>query len=300
VPVDWPSFELGGRGLALALVRGSFVAALLSSFGAALFLAVIAPRAVQSNGREAAGLEARCLRLVRGSLVVAMLAPPAWLVLEASVIAEAADARQTLAAIPTVLFSTSFGRVLIAQVLALLAPILAVRVQQPPQGRLATMGFAGLATVLEAGHSHAFAMEDGPSLLLISQSVHLLAAGAWLGGLVPLLIVVGGALPNVVAETLRRFSDLAALSVATLAATAGWQGWRLAGGVAGLTGTAYGWVLLLKLTMFAVLLALAAVNRFRLTPALSRRGIQLGRRALILTIAVETVVGLLVVLAAGG
>lgn len=119
-----------------------------------------------------------------------MLAPPAWLVLEASVIAEAADARQTLAAIPTVLFSTSFGRVLIAQVLALLAAILAMRVQQPPQSRLATVGFAGLATVLEAGHSHAFAMEDGPSLLLISQSVHLLAAGAWLGGLAPLLIVV--------------------------------------------------------------------------------------------------------------
>ena len=37
-----------------------------------------------------------------------------------------------------------------------------------------------------------------------------------------------------------------------------------------LTRTAYGWVLLLKLTLFAVLLALAAVNRFRLTPALSR------------------------------
>ncbi len=90
VPVDWPSFELGGRGLALALVRGSFVAALLSSFGASLFLALIAPRALQSmHAREAAGLEARCLRLVRGSLVAAMLALPAWLVLEASAIAEA-------------------------------------------------------------------------------------------------------------------------------------------------------------------------------------------------------------------
>ncbi len=127
------------------------------------------------------------MRLVRGSLVAAMLALPAWLVLEASAIAEAANARQALAAIPTVLFSTSFGRVLIAQALTLLAAILAVKVQQSPQWRLATVGFAGLATVLEAGHSHAFAIEDGPSLLLFSQSVHLLAAGAWLGGLAPLL-----------------------------------------------------------------------------------------------------------------
>jgi putative copper export protein len=299
VPVDWPSFELGGRGLALALVRGSFVAALLSSFGASLFLALIAPRALQSmHAREPAGLEARCLRLVRGSLVAAILALPAWLVLEASAIAEAANARQALAAIPTVLFSTSFGRVLIAKALTLLAAILAVRVQQSPQWRLATVGFAGLATVLEAGHSHAFAIEDGPSLLLFSQSVHLLAAGAWLGGLAPLLIVVRGAMPRVAVETLRRFSDLAALSVAAIAATAGWQGWRLAGGMAGLTRTAYGWALLLKLTLFAML-ALAAVNRFRLTLALSRRGAQPGRRALIWTIAVETALGLLVVLATG-
>ena len=263
VPVDWPSFELGGRGLALALVRGSFVAALLSSFGASLFLALIAPRALQSmHAREAAGL--RCLRLVRGSLVAAMLALPAWLVLEASAIAEAANARQALAAIPTVLFSTCFGRVPIAKALTLLAAILAVRVQQSPQWRLATVGLAGLATVLEAGHSHAFAIEDGPSLLLFSQSVHLLAAGAWLGGLAPLLIVVRGAMPRVAVETLRRFSDLAALSVAAIAATGGWQGWRLAGGMAGLTRTAYGWALLLKLTLFAVLLALRPSTAFAL------------------------------------
>lgn len=91
------------------------------------------------------------MRLVRASLVVAMLAPPAWLVLEASVIAEAADARQTLAAIPTVLFSTSFGRVLIAQVLALLAAILAMRVRNHRSGVSRRWGLRGLLRCLRLG-----------------------------------------------------------------------------------------------------------------------------------------------------
>jgi putative copper export protein len=67
--------------------------------------------------------------------------------------------------------------------------------------------------------------------------------------------------------------------------------------VAGLIGTAYGWVLLLKAA--ALLLGLAAINRFRLTPALGRQDAQPARGALMRTIAAETVLGLMVVLAAG-
>ena len=64
-------------------------------------------------------------------------------------------------------------------------------------------------------------------------------------------------------------------------------------------GTAYGWVLLLKAALFAALLGLAAINRFRLTPALERQDAQKARWALLRTIAGETVLGLMVVLAAG-
>jgi copper resistance protein D len=68
--------------------------------------------------------------------------------------------------------------------------------------------------------------------------------------------------------------------------------------VAGLIGTAYGWVLLLKSALFALLLGLAAINRFRLTPAQGRQDAQSARGALMRTIAAETVPGLMVVLAA--
>ena len=83
-----------------------------------------------------------------------------------------------------------------------------------------------------------------------------------------------------------------------LAGTAVYQGFVLSGGLRGLTGTAYGGVLITKAAIFALLLAFAAVNRWRLTPALAAPDGETARRALISSIAAETVLGLLVVLAA--
>jgi putative copper export protein len=70
-------------------------------------------------------------------------------------------------------------------------------------------------------------MEHGPSLLLYSEGLHLLAGGAWLGGLLPLLILVRDAPPKPAAEALRRFSKLATLCVLAIAGTACFQGWVL-------------------------------------------------------------------------
>src|SRR5262249_43515162 len=81
-------------------------------------------------------------------------------------------------------------------------------------------GARGLALTLHARHSHAFAMERGPSLLLYGEGLHLLAGGAWLGGLPPLLILVRHARPEPSAETLRRFPKLATLCVIAIAGTA--------------------------------------------------------------------------------
>ena len=85
-----------------------------------------------------------------------------------------------------------------------------------------------------------------------------------------------------------------------LAGTAILQGIELSGGLNGLFGTAYGAVLLIKAALFAMLIALAANNRLRLTPALASRESEGTRRSLALSIGIETAVGLLVVLAAAG
>ena len=78
------------------------------------------------------------------------------------------------------------------------------------------------------------------------------------------------------------------------------QGIELSGSLNGLFGTAYGAVLLIKAALFAVLIALAANNRLRLTPALASREAEGTRRSLALSIGIETAIGLVVVLAAAG
>jgi putative copper export protein len=292
-------FKAGDTNLLLLLARGTFLAALFSAFGASLFISFVAPQGLKLVGaRDAEAIERRCLRLVRVSFAAALVAVLGWLVLETSDMTDAANATDVLAALPGVLFETSFGHDLTAQSLSVLAALLLLVVWLR-RWRLAAVGLAGLALVLQAGHSHAFAMEHGPSLLLYAQGLHLLAGGAWLGGLLPLLILVRDAPPKSAAEVLRCFSKLAILCVVAIAGTACLQGWILGGGVAGLIGTAYGFVLLLKAALFAALLGLAAVNRFRLTPQMEREDAQPARRALLRTIAGETVLGLMVVLAAG-
>ncbi len=84
-----------------------------------------------------------------------------------------------------------------------------------------------------------------------------------------------------------------------LAGTALFQSSILIGGLPGWIGTGYGLVALAKIALFAVLLGFAARNRFRLTPALARPAGVAAKQALLRSIAGETGVGLLVVLAAG-
>jgi putative copper resistance protein D len=115
----------------------------------------------------------------------------------------------------------------------------------------------------------------------------------------PLLMVVHESPPDTAAAVVRHFSRLGLASVPILAATALFQGWGLSGGLRGLTGTAYGAVLLVKIGLFAALIVIAARNRFQLTPALAAGDGERSRRALAQSIALETILGLAVVLIAG-
>jgi copper resistance protein D len=273
----------------LTLIRAAFVASVLSSFGATVFLRALLPPAAPK-------LAASCRAVVWISLLAAGVAGPAWLVLEARVIAEVSGAAETLAAVPTVLFGTRFGQVLALQVLALAGA--AAATASGPRGGVLPALFAGLAALLEAGHGHAFAMTQGVSVLLLSQALHLLAAGAWLGGLLPLMIVVRESPIDIAVLAVRRFSTLGLFATALLAATALFQGAVLSGSLKGLTETAYGGVLLIKAVLFAALIGLAAVNRLRFTPALGGPQGEMNRRALAFSIGLETALGLCVVLAA--
>ena len=158
---------------------------------------------------------------------------------------------------------------------------------------------AASAVALQAGLGHGAAM-DGPEghLLLVTLVLHLLAAGLWLGGLIPLLIVIKAVSPEAAWRSATRFSHLGIACVAAIAATAAIQGWYLIGSIAALTGTAYGLVALGKFALFVSLIAIAATNRWQ-TSRLPTRSGQHAKVFLYRSIAIETAVGLVVVVLAG-
>jgi putative copper export protein len=292
--VRWPSFNMSDAELLLSFVRGIVVAGLLSTFGASAFRVLIATAGPKlPRGTEASELG---VLVARWSAMLAVLTMLVWLMLETGTIIEAESFPQALAAVPSVIWDTSFGHILAAQVLAVLGTAIALMIDRRPS-LVTAIVFAGIAVLLQAGHSHAFAMHHWP--LLLSQCLHLLAAGAWLGGLLPLLLLVREAPPNVSTTVAQRFSILGVICVLILVGTAAFQGWLLGGGVAGLFGTAYGWVALLKLALFTALLVVAALNQFRFVPAVAQSHTRTAKLTLVRSIGVETAVGLLVVLAAG-
>jgi putative copper export protein/mono/diheme cytochrome c family protein len=145
---------------------------------------------------------------------------------------------------------------------------------------------------LQAAVGHAGAMEGvAGNRLLIAEALHVWAAGAWLGGLVPLLVCLVTMPPEAAALAARRFFPLGLATVSVIAATSLIQATYLVGSVPALVGTAYGRVALLKLLLFLSLLVLAALNRFVFS---ARPGAPLRR-----SIICETGFAIAVVLTAG-
>ena len=293
-----PSFDLEG-GLPIALARGVTVAATFSVFGALVFAVAVLPRCAGKMPDATADAIRRSLhRLTLASLAVGLLALTAWLWRQTAIMVDATQPAETLAALPDVLTGTRFGHTLLAQAAALAATGLALgRGRRPFRWRAAT-GVALVATLLQAGHSHALAMDKGPSLLLLSDGLHLLGAAAWLGQLVPLWLAVRMAPPRAGAMAARWFSPIGKLCLCLIAGSAMVQAWVLVGSVPGLVGTAYGWVVCLKLALFGTLFGFALLNRYRFAPALFGATPELARRTLLRSLALQTGAGLAVLAAA--
>lgn len=130
------------------------------------------------------------------------------------------------------------------------------------------------ASIAWTGHSGS-GFGAGGDVQLAADALHLIAASAWIGGLVPLALLLSFAGRQsdpwtAIARTVtRRFSILGIVSVATLIASGTANAWFLVGSVKALTGTEYGRVLMLKLVLFLVMVAIAAINRNVLTPRLA-------------------------------
>ncbi|KIZ44787.1 MULTISPECIES: copper homeostasis membrane protein CopD [Nitrobacteraceae] len=133
-----------------------------------------------------------------------------------------------------------------------------------------------LASLAGTGHAQ---IEEGWAgvMHIVADAVHLLAAGVWLGGLIPLALILHRYLgtdlnvgPKDMDRILMRFSGMGYLAVAALIGSGFVNSWFLVGSLSGLLNTPYGQILLGKLALFGGMLALAIANRFWLVPSMGR------------------------------
>ena len=132
-----------------------------------------------------------------------------------------------------------------------------------------------LASVAWTGHGAAGEGSAGTAQLF-ADIIHLLGAGAWFGALFALSIMLCRRAASASEEYLRlnhrllkEFSVAGTVIVTLVFGSGVVNSWMLVGpqNVLNLFGTPYGQLLLAKLGLFGIMLALAAANRFSLTPA---------------------------------
>jgi putative copper export protein/mono/diheme cytochrome c family protein len=293
-----PPVDLQG-GAWLAAARDASVTALMSAFGTITFRNLVAPQACAVMPPEVAErLKRRLLWLAQVSIGVGLLGTLAWLYVQSADMADADSVSETLTAIRAVFSKTVFGHVIGMRFAALLVLATVLGWHDTPLRQRIALGVGVVAVALQAGHSHAESMYQRPSFLLGFDVLHLLGAGAWLGGLVPLLMVVQAAPAKAGATAARWFSPLGQWCIAALAISALFQAWVLVASIPGLLGTAYGWMVVVKFALFAVLLGFAYANRYRFAPALLRDDPAAARRVLMRSIFLQAGFALLILLAA--
>jgi len=217
-------------------------------------------------------------RVTTVGAIVALLSALSLMLATTANMAGSAAAAVDPDTIGKVLFATSLGRAwswhLVFAMLAI-GVCLAPRVHWRMQAILA-LSFLLLVSLGWVGH----AVEgQGVTRLIhqINQMVHLLAAGLWLGGLVPLAWLLGrvrsppgAAWISLARDVVPRFSHMGYAAVALLAATGAINTLLLVGSAESLVGTPYGRLLGFKILLFLAMVAVALFNRIRLLPRLRR------------------------------
>lgn len=211
------------------------------------------------------GLALSAVQLVL--LAASMMGTPAWPV----------DGK----AVGMLLTGSALGTAWKARMAALVVAVLAAAVAA---GRGAWLGVvavaSGVALSTLAWTGHGAAGEGAAGWAhLVADLLHLLATGAWVGALLGLVLLVTRRADRVdtahltlTHRALHGFGLVGTVMVGAIVVTGLVNSWMLVGigNVTGLWTTLYGRLLVAKLVLFAAVLGLASLNRFRLTPAFDR------------------------------
>ncbi|MGP6428674.1 copper homeostasis membrane protein CopD [Pseudomonas paraglycinae] len=242
---------------ALVLCRFLHFIVVLMLFGAWLF------RPLLLKG-EAPALDRQLARLARWLVAIALLSGVIWALLITASMAGSAAAAFDPATVELVLGHTFFGQVWRWHLL-INALLLALLFTPWRSNRPLRLGLSALLlmTLAPVGHG---AMFDGFSgqMLILNQVIHLTCVGAWLGGLLMLVMILRQPDKDM-REILQRFSGLGYALVAGLLIT-GLINVRV------LTGqwwptplySGFALILLIKALLVFGMLALALFNRLRI------------------------------------
>ena len=241
-------------------IRFALYANLMLLFGMPLF-ALYAP-----GGRQSVGARRQVsLALALTGILVSLVSIAMMTASMAGVLLTQVDP----SAVQMMITETPMGQAWAIRLAALVALVLI------PRRSLAVASLLGgiaLASLAWSGHGAAGEGNAG-WIQLIADVAHLLAAAAWIGALIGLVAMVFGNVdtPTVYAA-LDQFSRTGGVIVAVVVVSGLINSAYLVGvhHVVDLPSTAYGRLLIVKLVLFTGMIGLAALNRFRLTPAFGR------------------------------
>lgn len=261
----------------VVVVRAIHFAATAMMTGAVVFRAAIAEPALRSQRKTSTIVNSQIRRLAWIGLAIAVFSGAIWVVLLTESLSDEGFREAVMSgALRDVLTLTQFGTV--AQIRLVVAIALSISLlfdRSRWSSWFALAATLGLSASI-AWTGHAASTPDGLGYVhLASDALHLCAASAWIGGLLPLALLLQAgkrdhllAWPPAEMVAARRFSVLGIACVATLIVSGGINTWILVGSFRWLILTTYGWILMVKLAVFAMMLAFAAVNRLCLTPEL--------------------------------
>ncbi|HYW00823.1 MAG TPA: copper resistance protein CopC [Candidatus Acidoferrum sp.] len=262
----------------------------------------------------------RSSRLLISSTIIAVIATILLLIVESIAAAPTNSLTDIIATAYTILSSSRLGQYWIFRMIAVTAAIsgstIVLKIKKPSKNHWKLILVIGLVLSLSTSlTSHnAAATEYDPTINLLADWIHLLAVGVWVGGLAYLAVAVAS-LSNLkeskgklVSELLRRFSSIAIIGVGAVGLTGIYNLVLEVGSIAALFGTAYGKILIVKLSIFAPMLAFGAINQFVLYGHIvhansksSRSQRQLGRwvRRFKLSLRSELTLGVILLLVVG-
>ena len=267
-----------GIDVPLIVTRAIHFAATAITTGTLIFRAVVTEAAIYSANPAAIIVRRQTLRVAWICLAISAVSGLIWLLLEAASMS-GLPFRQVMTSdvLSTVVNDTQFG--LVSEIrfamAVILAGCLAYDLVPLVRGLAVALSLGLIAAVAWTGHAGSTAGEMG-IFHLASDILHLFAAAAWIGGLVSLALLLSVTMrdqthagASFARDATQSFSTMGAAIVGVIFATGIVNAWILVGSLHALVVTGYGRLLMLKLALFAVMLSVAAVNRFWLTPRLA-------------------------------